>query len=341
MRLRAALAVATDVKIRGNRFRHIPADGIQMAREIHDVRVTGNVFEWINPSLRPAEHSDSIQVLGDSDGVRIEGNLFHNVRGPLMQIASWGTGVQRRVVIANNVFAQMRNWAVNLFDAPGATLVNNTAYDGSGRFKLNEHPAAGPMTGAVLVNNLVSTVDATAPMFARRDHNIVAGGLRDATPAVAGTPRFANAPALDFQLVPGSPGVDAGSSDVAPALDLAGRPRVDLPGTPNGTAGFADLGAYELQASGPGDPVLRPARPPAPIRRSSGRRDDTPAGGPARAAHARTLAPAPAHPRERRRPHRRRTLARRPRSWPVGCRPSPARVWTGLAPGCSPPAVPI
>jgi hypothetical protein len=63
-------------------------------------------------------------------------------------------------------------------------------------------------------------------------------------------PRFVNAAAGDFRLMPGSPAIDAGNSGVAnwPAMDAAGAARVDDPATANTGAGpvaFADLGALE------------------------------------------------------------------------------------------------
>jgi parallel beta-helix repeat protein len=64
-------------------------------------------------------------------------------------------------------------------------------------------------------------------------------------------PRFANAAVGDFNLLGGSPGIDAGDSGVPnwPAADAAGAPRFDHVGTVNTGAGpvtFSDIGALEF-----------------------------------------------------------------------------------------------
>ena len=60
---------------------------------------------------------------------------------------------------------------------------------------------------------------------------------------------------------PASPCIDAGNGDAAPATDMAGNPRVDVPEIPNtgmGAVPFTDIGAIETgipAAIGTGDNV--------------------------------------------------------------------------------------
>jgi hypothetical protein len=54
----------------------------------------------------------------------------------------------------------------------------------------------------------------------------------------------------DLRLAPGSPGIDAGTSEDTPRTDLAGRLRTDDPATPDrggGSASYYDIGAFEYQ----------------------------------------------------------------------------------------------
>lgn len=55
-----------------------------------------------------------------------------------------------------------------------------------------------------------------------------------------------------YTLNPASPCIDAGNGDAAPATDMAGNPRVDVPEIPNtgiGAVPFTDIGAIEAGIS--------------------------------------------------------------------------------------------
>jgi len=110
--------------------------------------------------------------------------------------------------------------------------------------------SSGGVTGVMIVNTILGN-----------------GGMREITPDqvhfsitnapgfagvngnISGDPLFVNVGGGDFHLQPGSPAIDAGTSDGAPTKDLECRTRFDDPATPNtggGTSPFFDIGAFEF-----------------------------------------------------------------------------------------------
>jgi hypothetical protein len=196
--------------IRGNRFRTIPADGIQLLGAA-DVLIEDNRFDAIAPTIDPEEHSDGIQFLGGTRSVAIRRNVFTRARGIIAipdDVRSLGTTTG--LVIEHNVFAGPGHFAVKLYDTTGLRLIGNTAWGTSGGIQLYEHPAEPyRMTGVVMVNNLVDHLDAEPSMFAERHHNLIADGARSGDEEIGGTPVFGDG----YALAPGSPGAGAGTPD--------------------------------------------------------------------------------------------------------------------------------
>jgi len=110
------------------------------------------------------------------------------------------------------------------------SLVNNIATD-------SYYPAYGYLVGGRIDGLLQNTIAAALPSTAK-----------SVTGVITGDPRFADARAGNFALLPGSPAMDAGSAWNVPTHDIAGRMR-PWDGNRDGLIGY-DLGAYEYSGSG-------------------------------------------------------------------------------------------
>ncbi len=237
------------VTFRGNRFRRIPADAIQAGSVIGHT-IEDNTFTDISAFVDTTEHSDAIQYYRDSQDLVLRRNVFRNTRGPLLGDPSGGT--QNNPTIENNVFVNQRDWGLKLLNARNGRLVNNTVWSAGLGVVLAE------TTGLVAVNNVFEKLSAQPSMFAVEDYNLIGSGLRGGANDLGGTPRFADTAAGDFRLLPGGPGIDAGTSDhTAPVRDSVGSARVDtanIANTGGGTSPFYDMGAYEFTGTSPPPP---------------------------------------------------------------------------------------
>jgi hypothetical protein len=242
-----------NLAIRGNRFRGIPADGIQMGL-VFDVLIEKNEFSNIRPFVDPSEHSDSIQVNGSSQNVVVRDNLFYDARGIIVKpVARTNTGTSTGMRIENNLFARLFGWALNLYDAPGLRLINNTVWDTRGGVLLREAPGnPATMEDVIAVNNIFDRFSAAPRMLALEDYNLIGTGSRRGRHDISGSPLFRSPRRVDYRLRARSPGIDAGLSTRAPRRDRLGKRRFDDPRTPNlggGRRRFYDIGAHEYTRS--------------------------------------------------------------------------------------------
>jgi hypothetical protein len=173
------LAQVSDIEIAGNAFSAIPADGIQLAAA-EDVAIERNRFADIRAFIDPSEHSDAIQILANTARVAVRRNRFERVRGIIAQPLASGNfnGYSKELVIERNRFADLHDWAMTLLDTPGVRIEGNHAPGPRGTVRLFDsggYPA--PMTGVVLVGNVLGGLQAKPGMFAERAGNRIGAGL--------------------------------------------------------------------------------------------------------------------------------------------------------------------
>jgi parallel beta helix pectate lyase-like protein len=217
----------TNVTIRGNTFSWVPADGIQ-AGQVENLLIEDNEFHDVTAFLEPDEHSDGIQLHGQATDVTIRRNFFHDQPNALIAKRS----IFRGLVIENNLMVRLSGIALNIYDAPGARIVNNTIWDTAAALRFNDLPEVPvEMSGAVVANNIVDRLWFGPEHVAVEDHNII--GTR--TPGTAygpndlfGEPGFVSQRLLDYRLGRSSPAVDSGAAEYAPATDREGRRRLDV-----------------------------------------------------------------------------------------------------------------
>lgn len=193
----------------------------------------------------------------NADGV--QGSIFRNnliysthASGISLYQIDGGGGSANNLVVSNTVLvAADGRWALNIVDgSTGNTVRNNILYNQhSFRGSINIDAASWPGFTSdynAVMDRLTPNDGGTIQTLAQwqtttgqDQHSLVA------TPAQL----FVAPSTFDFHLLAGSPAIDAGTPNFAPATDLAGAAR------PSG-GGF-DIGAYEFQAI-----VTPPPQPP-------------------------------------------------------------------------------
>lgn len=230
-----------NVTIRENVIRSLAGDGIHVS-EADGVVISGNTITEVWGA--GGDHVDAIQLLGVHRLV-IESNLIRRTEHGIM----FTDRPSPEPYIANNVIAET-SYGINAGDIPGARIINNTFWGNRWGAAIIRDDPRDPATPADVVfkNNIIDAPHAEPDLFAEHDYNLVISGELRGPNDRRGTPRFVDAPAGDFRLAEGSPGIDAGTSEGAPEFDRAGQPRRDDPATPDtggGAVSYVDVGAHE------------------------------------------------------------------------------------------------
>jgi hypothetical protein len=172
--------------------------------------------------------------------VTLRGNVFLNFDDPTlphlasMQGIGCFDGFFEGWVIENNVVVTDHWHGISFYGARDLRIFNNTVLDaaagqpGPPWIMVTAHKDGAASTGSLVRNNLTTDL-ALDGGAAVADHNV------ELPSDVSGW--FVDRPGLDLRLAAGSPAIDAGAGDGAPAADADGV------GRPFGPA--VDLGAYE------------------------------------------------------------------------------------------------
>ena len=209
--------------------------------------VTNNIFE-----LNEARSTGNAAALwGTFTSAHIHNNVFRYNEcsvGPFSRIATISFASSSSATVENNLFINNECPAIRI-DRPGEvinnTIVNNYAGISGG----------GSLPTAVRNNLIVGNEVGVDGDFDNWDHNLVYGNDIDYRDFVNQTGINGNIsvdplidPENDFQLLPGSPAIDAGNNDSAPVRDFLDTVR-PVDGN-NDAILTVDIGAYEYVRSG-------------------------------------------------------------------------------------------
>jgi parallel beta-helix repeat protein len=250
--------------VRGNLIRNFSGDGIRGLGDygVFEGNVVKNLYQ-VNKNHPDAFQSWSQTSAGVGKGVVkgvvVRGNYFLSYedpkqpfRGHLQGIGCFD-GFFEDWVVENNVILTSSWHGIAFYGARNCRIVNNTVADlnpsGKARpwIKITAHKNKQPSSGNLVRNNLACQV-AVPRTTATVDHNLAEPESNRFFPNWAGG---------DLRLNAGSPAIDAGTNEAAPAFDLRGAPRA-FPGNV-----AWDIGAYEFGAPqpDPDSPSMRPWEP--------------------------------------------------------------------------------
>jgi MYXO-CTERM domain-containing protein len=256
-----------DALIEGNQVVNFSADGLRGLGDYGTFQYNEVKNIYVDSTDGDDNHDDGFQSwsvgpggvgTGEVVGVVLRGNLFISTADPglpfrtSMQGIGCFDGFFTDWIVENNVVITDHWHGISFYGMRGGRIVNNTVIDvntvspGPPWIMVTAHKDGTPSENVVVRNNLSTDLNATGTNVTS-DHNTVI------TMAELGT-YFVDPAVFDLHLLATAPAVNAGSPDLAPALDRDGIPR------PQGAA--VDLGAYEWH-----DPSVEPVDggPPPPL----------------------------------------------------------------------------
>lgn len=236
--IRLATGPVSDVRVVNNRFDRVTADGVQ-AGSTTRLLIEDNEFSRINAWDNPNEHADAIQFYGTVTDATVRRNWTWDSNKFMMLKGK----TYRGLVVENNLVHDTLQ-GLNLYDVPGAKIVNNTIWTAR-TFAVRLRSQFGDMSDIVAANNIFEEFEGRSLV------------TTDVANLVGGDPLFAADGS--YELTAESPAIDAASATYAPETDRLGRSRVGSP----------DIGAHEYQGASEPEPDPPTASytysPPAPV----------------------------------------------------------------------------
>ncbi|MFZ2013421.1 MAG: PKD domain-containing protein, partial [Nocardioides sp.] len=287
------LSGTTAALVQGN-FTHDNSDhGILLTSGTTATTVSGNVSSYNAEGYQ--RNANGIDVI--SPGNVLIGNITHDNEDSGINFYTGGNNN----LAANNVTYNNGDHGIDDYNVTGGRLIGNTVFHNctsginvegtSGNYTVENNIAVDnavyPAYNGISCSRRAGNIGIwdSAPATTTVDHNLVylsksgkmyvfgssftsLAAMQAATGqekhGVQGDPRFTAPATGDLTLQAGSPAIDRGNSGVSgeQAIDAAGNPRVDDPGTPNtqaeGPRLYDDLGAYEyLGQSAPSAPTAQ------------------------------------------------------------------------------------
>jgi len=216
----------------------------------HKIFIERNV-SYNNECLIPWIVSGQIS---DGNGIIIDDTKFTQERGMKAYAG--------KIRVANNLSYNNGGSGIHAYSSQNVDIVNNTAYGNSKSPALDYGGIfANDSSNVNILNNIVYARTGEKVNDNYRNSNVVynynlyyngpvtVSGPNDIT----ANPAFVNPAAGDFRIAAGSPALDSGTSQLAPATDLDGSVR------PQGT-GY-DRGAYEGASDAGGADAVPPSAP--------------------------------------------------------------------------------
>lgn len=198
------------VTITGNLIQDMAADGLQFGHW-EDVTISGNVIRRINDPRR-VEHNDGIQVMGNSDDVRIVDNVIGDSTQLVFSQNAFGRNY--RMTITGNLLLDGDAYSVQLSGTSDVRFANNTVW-GSTYGVIFRDGTFGTWAANVIDRYVPGTssramVDEGANVIHKRTagtpHPLDYNGVQ---------PLFADLAGGDLSLLPESPGHGAGAAAAA------------------------------------------------------------------------------------------------------------------------------
>jgi hypothetical protein len=246
--------MGSDSIVRGNTINYFNRNAVVVAVAdritIEYNTITNSVYvDDVTP-----EHDDIIQAWETAedtvDDLTIRGNIMiarQDIDMPLPTVTvgiGMHDGFFKRMLIENNILIINSASAIIINGAIDCTIINNTiappTTGGAATVAIFPHKDTRVGYDNVVKNNFFTGVSVSTG-GGIEDHNITIGGVSD---------NFVDVHAYDYRLVHGSPAINAGSTSLAPTIDLL---KIARDGQP-------DIGAYEYNENIPSD-TTPPASP--------------------------------------------------------------------------------